>query len=213
MIQGKCTNAACVKAQKDELIEVEPHLDFICPECSRDLTFQKPKKPIKIPFAKIFTFLIPILVISGGVWWWLNRPTTLPSPEPVVAQTSPVYTESSSVKALEDSIRYTLNNSRFEDADSLSRVLIDEIMSANQPRESIIPFYNEIKTKADEHYANIIVTDKDCNRYDIPLYFYSCAVILSPNNDETKYVKGRFKECLNFIKTNCGNVKISSGGN
>lgn len=202
MTSGICTNTdRCSKAINKEVIELEPYMDFVCPECGKELTLQQPpKKPIKLPIGKIMTFLIPFLLIAGGIWWWVTKPKGV-TPQPP----SPVAKD---IAALQDSVRNALDYNRFKDANRFSKELMAQTMNNNQPRESLIPFYNEIKQKADANYQQIIVNDKDCNMLDIPFRYYVCAYTLSPNNTETEYVNSRLTECENFASSNCAGITI-----
>lgn len=202
MVEGICTNTdTCSKAKNKDVIELEAYMDFVCPECGEELTFQKPpKKPIKLPISKILMVMIPLLLVGSGIWWWITRPEkVLPPPPP----TLPV-----NIVALQDSIRHALDYNRFKDASRFSKELMTQTMNNNQPRESLIPFYNEIKHKADAHYQQIIVNDKDCNMLDIPFRYYVCAYTLSPNNAETQYINERLTSCEKFASSNCTGITI-----
>jgi hypothetical protein len=203
MKQGKCTNieGRCSKAISQEVIEYEVTADPECPECGRTLeVIAPPKPPVKIPWKAISVVVLPLLLIGGGIWWWINRPPEVPPTPPPV---QPV-----NIVALQDSIRHALDYNRFKDASRFSKELMTQTMNNNQPRESLIPFYNEIKQKADAHYQQIIVDNKDCNMLDIPFRYYVCAYTLSPNNTETEYIDNRLKSCENFASTNCTGITI-----
>lgn len=208
MKQGKCTNieGRCSKAISQEVIEYEVTADPECPECGRTLeVIAPPKPPIKIPWKTISIVVLPLLLVGGGIWWWVNRPK---ESNPTPRKTPPT------LLALQDSIRNALDSSRFEEANSFAKKLSNQLMVSNQLRESLIPFYKEVKEEANTHYTNIVVNDKDCNRIVIPFYYYVCAYILSPNDDEAHYVEERRKACEAFAKSNCKDKGISiSGGN
>jgi hypothetical protein len=203
MKQGKCTNieGRCSKAISQEVIEYEVTADPECPECGRTLE----PIPIKItkgpiPWKTISIVVFSLLLIGSGIWWWINRPPEVqPTPPPV----QPV-----NIGALQDSIRHALDYNRFKDASRFSKELMTQTMNNNQPRESLIPFYNEIKQKADAHYQQIIVDNKDCNMLDIPFRYYVCAYTLNPNNTEKLYIEGRLTSCEEFAKSNCTGITI-----
>ncbi len=70
--QGRCTNFGnCTDADRKQIIQVPDGSDFICPECSRQLTEIGRTKTSTSPAAILLGGLLLLLLLIGLGGWWL----------------------------------------------------------------------------------------------------------------------------------------------